>query len=211
MGSIKKLKYWHAFQQLWTDLVQTYYDFRYCWSQHFATSQSDLDLHSRFIFVREQKLLCYLTNFSVSLDGVWHSVWTCWSYEHHTHFMLSEPCARERIILLLFHKQKQKQKKPTYRFLRHFKTDFFQTWYDNRDQYAIHFDVYQVWWPWSYSRSQMWKKSKTAVPIFSHINSHLIWMKFSMLPQPVGLLKLTLHLFHILIRKKIQCREMLLL
>ena len=45
------------------------------------------------------------------------------------------------------------------------------------------------------SRSQLYEKSKSSMLIFSQI-SQFTCMKFSMLPQPVHLLKLMLNLFH---------------
>ena len=43
--------------------------------------------------------------------------------------------------------------------------------------------------------SQVCEKSKSSTSILSQIRT-LIWIKFSMLPQPVGLLKLMLDLFY---------------
>ena len=47
----------------------------------------------------------------------------------------------------------------------------------------------------------LYEKSKTLKSIFSQIEAS-IWMQFSMLPQPVGLLKLMLHLLWHVIEKR---------
>ena len=53
------------------------------------------------------------------------------------------------------------------------------------------------------------ERENTFEPIFSHI-SQSIWMKlFSMLPQPVGLLKLVLHVIHT-INIQLHARELYL-
>ena len=54
-----------------------------------------------------------------------------------------------------------------------------------------------------HSRSQLYEKSKTSVPIISQI-SRSAWMKFSVLPKPVGSLTLMLNVFHM---SNIQVRE----
>ena len=46
-----------------------------------------------------------------------------------------------------------------------------------------------------YLRCQLYGKSTTSVSIFSQI-SKTIWMAFSMLPQPIGFLKLKLSSFY---------------
>ena len=52
---------------------------------------------------------------------------------------------------------------------RHLQCDFFQTWYDDRDHYALHFgislDDLDL-----HSRAQLYEKSKTPVSIFSQIS-----------------------------------------
>ena len=53
-----------------------------------------------------------------------------------------------------------------------------------------------------HSRSQLCEKSAISVPIFLQ-NSQSIWMKFSLLPQPVGLLKLMLNLFRVIFKEEI--------
>ena len=55
-----------------------------------------------------------------------------------------------------------------------------------------------------YSRLQMYEKSKASVSIFTEILLS-IWMKFSMLPQPVGLLK---HMLNVFCISNVQGREL---
>ena len=62
--------------------------------------------------------------------------------------------------------------------------------------------LYQFGWPWPFQ----FDKSKTSALIFLQI-SQSIWVKFSMLPQSVGLLKLMLNTFHVI---SIQGRELYL-
>ena len=73
--------------------------------------------------------------------------------------------------------------------LRHLQTNFLQTWYDDRDHLALHFEIC-VNDLNLHPGSQMYEKSK-----FGCTLSLSIWMKISALPQPVGLLKLMLNLF----------------
>ena len=81
---------------------------------------------------------------------------------------------------------------------RDLQTGCFQTWYDDRDLQALHSDIslddFDL-----HSKSHLYEKSKTSVPIFMQIWIP-IWMKFSALPQPVGLLKFLLKLFCIIFK-----------
>ena len=84
-------------------------------------------------------------------------------------------------------------------------TDWFiVVWYGDRDLKALHFDIclddFDL-----HSSSQLRKKSKTSVSVFSQILASN-FMKFSMLPWPVGLLKLMLNL---VCTGNIQRRELL--
>ena len=65
----------------------------------------------------------------------------------------------------------------------------------------------QFWWPWpSFKVTFVWEIRKTLVFIFSQIFVS-IWMEFSMLTQPVGLLKLILNLFYTSnIQGRVLCR-----
>ena len=47
-------------------------------------------------------------------------------------------------------------------------TDFFQTWYEDRDYLALHFEI-SLDELNLHSRSKLYKKSKTSVSIFSQI------------------------------------------
>ena len=61
--------------------------------------------------------------------------------------------------------------------------------------WALH-QLWLVCWQFcssSSAQSQLYEKSKTLVSIYSEMQS--VWIKFSLLPQPVGLLKLMLNLF----------------
>ena len=75
---------------------------------------------------------------------------------------------------------------------RHLQTDFFQTWSDTRDHYTLHFDISLDDLD-CHSRSQQYEKSKTVVSLFSLIWQSIL-MKFSMLLQPDGMVKLMLKL-----------------
>ena len=90
---------------------------------------------------------------------------------------------------------------------------FFLAWHTchcNKDHQAQYF-VISFYYCDCHLRSQLLKKKntqKTLVSIFLQMNV-LIWMKFSMFPQPVGLLKLMLHLFcsSNIQRREICCRN----
>ena len=73
---------------------------------------------------------------------------------------------------------------------RHLQTDFFQTRCDDRDHYALHYNISLDDLD-HHSRSQSYEISKAWVFIFFKS----ILMKLCMLPQPVGLLKIMLNLF----------------
>ena len=76
-----------------------------------------------------------------------------------------------------------KKKTWTLTCIQTFTDQSLQTWYDDRDLYALHLDI-SLDDPDLHSRSQWSKKSKTLVSIFLLIYVS-IWMKFSVLPQPV--------------------------
>ena len=82
---------------------------------------------------------------------------------------------------------------PTYVIGLYLQTDFLQIWSvdDDRDCYALHFDNSLDDLD-LHSRSQLYEKLGTLVSIFSQ-SQVSIWMSFSILPQPVGLLKLMLN------------------
>ena len=59
------------------NLVHTSYESSY-YTLHFDTSLIDVDL---------EKILCanYLTEFTIDLNGIWHTLETCWCDEPHSH------------------------------------------------------------------------------------------------------------------------------
>ena len=69
---------------------------------------------------------------------MWSAVKTCWWYdEPHAHYLFHSVFKGENpyvILFVLFFL--------SYHWLvfRSLLTDFFQTWYDDRDYYAVHFD-----------------------------------------------------------------------
>ena len=65
----------HAFRHLWIDLVE-----------------------SRPQECKKAKNLRtnYLTNFSISLEEIWHTVKACWTDEPHSHFVFSDQYSREK-------------------------------------------------------------------------------------------------------------------
>ena len=81
----------------------------------FFYSLTDLYLDSRSREWKKATIYApnnYVTKFSISLGGIWYIVETYWCDELHT----------------------QKNKKLSCWFVpRHLQTDFFQTWYDDRD------------------------------------------------------------------------------
>ena len=85
-----------------------------------------------------------------------------------------------------------RKKNPFNVIFRHLQTDFFQIWDDDRDYYVLHLYIHQFGWPWpSFKVSVVWETKNAS--IFSE-TSQSIWIKFSLLPQPVWL-KLMVNLF----------------
>ena len=114
--------------------------------------------------VRESKNFSasYLTNFSIDLNGIWYvlrlGVWNL-------------------ILIYFVHSRKKnpayvislKKKIELWLVFRHFQTDFFQTWNDDkRPLCSAHFDISLGDFDFL-SRSQLHEKSKTLVFIFSQM------------------------------------------
>ena len=124
--------------------------------------------------------------------GIWYTIETCWCDGPHTLFILPIQYSMERTLLIW-----------CWLVFRHLQIHFFQTWYDDRDPYVLDYNISLDDLD-LHSRSQLDRKSKPLVSIFSQIYL-LIRLKFGMLPQPVGLLKLMLT---IICTSNIQGREL---
>ena len=206
---IKKLCGCHAFWCLWINLVQTWYDHnddRYYWTLQFDTSLLDLDLDSKVTGMQESKHFCakYLTKYSINWDRIWYTVETFWCDKSYIDVILSIQLSREKSLLMWF------RSFFVFVFVFCFALAYIQTF---RNQMFSNLVVwwrplcttfwYQFGWPWlSFKVTVVWE-IKTSVSILSEI-SLLIWMKFTILPQPVGLLKLLLNLVFTI---KIQMRK----
>ena len=77
------------FRHLWTNLLQIWYDERHLLTLHFDASLSDRDLDSRFQKCKETEIsVPIILEFPMDLDGIWHCVETCLSYESPTLYLI---------------------------------------------------------------------------------------------------------------------------
>ena len=87
-----------AFEQLWTDFVEIYYDDRYYWTLHFDTSLRVLDLHSRSQKCQKARTSASIISQCFQLNRM--NFLCCWYLLAYIHFILSDPYSRERTLLM---------------------------------------------------------------------------------------------------------------
>ena len=187
----KHLWRWHAFGRLWTGFFQTWHDHGYYQTLHFHAILSDSELHSKSQECEKAKMSATLISQSFQL--IWMG--------------FRSPLRLFSLINLMFIFLIQsifKELTPSYviSFTKNNVGLFSdicdpmylaESWCGGWDYSTLHFETSLDDLDLR-SRSQLYKKSQTSVPIFSQI-SQWTWMKFSMLPQPVPLLKLMLNVF----------------
>ena len=122
----------------------------------------------------------YLTKFSMDLNGIWHTVETCWCDETHTHFIsyFSVFKGGNPTYGIAFEKTKVGLCSDIYRPISFRLGRMIET---TKLYILICLDDLDV-----HSRSKLYEKSKTLISIFSQIGLS-IWIRFSMLPQPLSL------------------------
>ena len=78
----------------------------------------------------------HLTKFLIDLNRIWYTVETYWYDEPHTHSMAFSIQGRESYVYRILWRK-------LYHWLvfNHLRTHFFQTWYDDRNHWALHFDI----------------------------------------------------------------------
>ena len=152
------------FRHYWISFIQTWYDDRYYCTLYFDISLIDVDLDSRSQeceiaptsapVISHKVFDQFECNLVHRLDSVvW---WTSYSfYLVHSIFKGENPAY---VILL---------KKLWHRLVfRHLQTFFFQKWCDDRDHWALHFDISLVDLD-LHSVSQLFEKYKILVSISS--------------------------------------------
>ena len=152
---------WHAFRYLWNDLVQTLYNDRYCWSLHFDTgltdhdvrSKIDHDLHWESQECEKAKLLFKLSHKIINQFGWNFGILFRLLGVMNLILISSQPFSTQGRELYLRH---FKPKKKMYVGLC-LQTSFFQTWFDNRYNWVLHFDI-SLDDLYFHSRSQLYKK-----------------------------------------------------
>ena len=148
------------------DLIEIWYDDTYYCTLHFETSLIDLDPDSWSQECKKAKTsVPIISQFSINLNGLWYTIQTCWCEEPHNHFILNIQCSRERSLFVII----------WFCFLK--------------KKFCLHSDICRpisfklgvmikitklymlisFWWPWPSVKSQLYKKSKTSVSIFSQI------------------------------------------
>ena len=87
----KSTKHWHAFERLRIDLIQTEHNDKCCCTLHFDTSLTDIDRDSRSKGWQGSKSFStnHPTKYSLDLNGIWYTVYTCWCDDPQTHFISS--------------------------------------------------------------------------------------------------------------------------
>ena len=193
----KKCWHWHAFGRLLINLIQTWYDDRCYCTLHFNISPVDLDHDSRSQKCKKTKPSVPII--SQSFQMIWSAVETCCCDEPHTHFILSILYLKERTVRMLFHWR--------HWFIGSFSDSYRQIYF--RLGMMIEITklciLISVGWLWpSFKVTVVWE-TKSLVSIFLQI-SVSIWMKFSVVPQPVDLFKLLVNLICTsTIQEKILC------
>ena len=211
----------HSDRALWIDLIHTWYDDRsyrhqFC-TLHFDTKLIDLDLDSRSQDCEKAKASAVIISKSFQFE--WNLVY-CWGllvvwWASYSFYLIHSDLKGENPACMILYPPPPSPppKKPHLKcwlvFIR-LQTKFFQTCY--------------IWWKrplsptfWcqfglprpSFKVTVVWEIKNFVCLIFSQIQV-LIWMKLSLLPPPVGLLKLMLNLFCTILFKGENSADMML-
>ena len=81
---------------------------------------------------------------AIDLNEIRYTVETCWCEEPHTHLCRPFSIQGRKHCLCDFLKKQQQNfiaGSNSDILFRHSQTDFFQTWYDDKDHYALHFSI----------------------------------------------------------------------
>ena len=173
-----------------SSMVQNWFDDRYYWSLHSDTSLTDLDSRSQEC----EKAKTSAPIISQSFQIIWMKFGLLLRFVHLMNFMLT--------LFWPFSIQWRVPSLCDFVFKKHFKIGLYSDIYipisfklGMMIRISKLYILVSVWMSLTFIQGHSCMRNQKLVCPFSQKLLLLIWMKFSLLPQPIALLKLMLYLF----------------